>query len=420
MTFPFYMARRIASSKSTNFSRLILRISIFAVAISVAVMIAASALITGFKNQIGEKIFGFWGHIHISNTAYSISYAPEPLNINQPFYPSIMHLGKVPIADTPDSTFGGVQQIQVFAHKAGIIRTANAMEGIILKGVDSGFDVEKLKPYMVEGRFLQLPDSTPSRDILISQITANRLNLKPGDKFVIHFVNQGELIKRMFQICGIYKTGLEEYDRKFAICDLRLVQQLLNWPPDEVEGFELWLDDIRDMTNYNNYIYEEVLPSDMLSVTIKEKFPAIFEWLQLQDYNEIVILSLMLSVAIINMITAFLVLILERSNMIGILKSIGARDKQVRHIFLYYAGIITLSGMAWGNAIGIGFCLLQEKFKFIKLKESEYYLDHAPIQLDWNTVLLINVGTFALTILFLILPSFAISKISPVKTIRFK
>ncbi|MCW5921509.1 MAG: ABC transporter permease [Saprospiraceae bacterium] len=431
MNLPFFIARRIAFSGENNFSRVIIRIAQAAVALSVAVMIAATALIAGFKHEISRKIFEFWGHIHISDTAYSLSFEPVPIERDQDFYPSLDTVRSIDYfeeaqvwgmptgREVEKRSRGGIRHIQAFAHKPGIIRTKTAMEGIILKGIGQDFDWNNLMPYLQEGQPIALGD-TVSRDIIISRQTADRLQVGVGDRFIVHFVKGGEQLRRRFQICGIYKTGLEEYDRKFAICDIRQTQELLGWTEGQVAGFEIWLDDLRDLDLYNEYIYSEVLPPDLLCVSIRSKFPAIFEWLQLQDLNEVVILGLMLAVAIINMVTALLVLVLERTTMIGVLKALGETNRRIRRIFLYYAAVITLTGMFWGNLLGLGFCYLQEKFRFITLNEADYYLSYAPVKINWLAVLGVNVGTLAVTLLFLILPSFLVSKIAPVKAIQFK
>jgi len=432
LNFPYFIARRLAFSGRKNFSRLIIRMATVAVALSVAVMVAATALIAGFKFEISRKIFEFWGHIHISDTAYSLSFEPKPIQRNQEFYPGLEEVRFVTYEE-PQIFFGretgkyltrqsraGIRHIQAYAHKPGIIRSKTAMEGILLKGVGSDFDWDRLKPYLVAGKTIPLSDSTPSRAILISKQTADRLQVGVGDKFIVHFVKEGEQLRRMFQVCGMYKTGLEEYDRKFALCDIRTIQELLGWAPDQVAGFEVWLEDLRDLGLYNQYIYHEILPPDLLSVSIREKFPAIFEWLDLQDYNEMVILSLMLAVAIVNMITALLVLVLERSGMIGVLKALGASNGKVRQIFLYHAALITVKGMFWGNLLGVGFCLLQDRFHLIRLNEVDYYLAYAPIRMELWPLLAINAGALLLTLLFLLLPSLAVSNIAPVRAIRFK
>lgn len=426
MNLPFFIARRIAFSAGKSFSRLIIRIAVVAVALSVAVMIASSALIAGFKSEISRKIFEFWGHIHISDTAYSLSYEPQPIEQSQAFYPSLDTVRQISPALLERMDWrgkpprGGIRHIQVFAHKPGIIRTKTALEGILLKGISTDFDWGNLQPYLLEGRPISLSDTAFSRDIIISRQTADRLQVGVGDKFIIHFVKERNQTRRMFQICGIYKTGLEEYDRKFALCDIRQVQNLLGWQENQVAGFELWLDDLGDLDFYNQYIYEEVLPDDLLSVSIRDKFPSIFEWLQLQDYNEIVILVLMLAVAIINMITALLVLVLERSTMIGVLKALGTENGRIRSIFLYQAAVITLYGMIFGNLLGLGFCWLQDRFHFISLNEADYYLSYAPVKVEWLTVMSINLGTLAITLVFLLLPSLVVSGIAPVRAIRFK
>jgi lipoprotein-releasing system permease protein len=431
LNLPFFIARRIAFSGGKNFSRVIIRIATVAVALSVAVMIASTALIAGFKHEISQKIFEFWGHIHISDTAYSLSFEPAPVERNQDFYPSLDTvrgisyfedeeiLGFETGREVEKKSRDGIRHIQAFAHKPGIIRTKTAMEGIILKGVGKDFDWGNLAPYLLEGQPIALGD-TLSRDIIISRQTADRLQVSVGDRFIVHFVKEGEQLRRRFQICGIYKTGLEEYDRKFALCDIRQTQELLGWTESEVAGFEIWLDDLRDLDLYNDYIYSEVLPPELLSTSIRSKFPAIFEWLSLQDLNEQVILGLMLAVAIINMITALLVLVLERTTMIGVLKSLGETSRRIRRIFLYYAAVITLTGMFWGNLLGLGFCFLQDKFHFIKLNEADYYLSYAPVKINWLAVVGVNAGTLFVTLLFLILPSFLVSKIQPVKAIQFK
>jgi len=431
LNLPFFIARRIAFSGKKNFSRFIIRIAIVAVALSVAVMIAASALIAGFKNEISRKIFEFWGQIHITDTAYSLSFEPQPIEKNQSFYPALdtvrgitysepeVILGYETGREVDRTSRGGIRHIQVFAHKPGIIRTKTAIEGILLKGIGSDFDWENLKPYLLEGRPLNLNDTAPSRDIILSRQTADRLQVGVGDKFIVYFVKENDQIRRLFQVCGIYKTGLEEYDRKIALCDIRQVQQLLGWNDHQVAGFEVWLDDMRDLDLYNEYIYNEILDTDLLSVSIRDKFPAIFEWLQLQDYNEIVILGLMLAVAIVNMITALLVLVLERSTMIGVLKALGETNGRIRQVFLYHAAVITVTGMFWGNLLGVGFCVLQDKFHLIRLNEADYYLAYAPVELNWAPWLVINLGTLAITLIFLLVPSYVVSKISPVRAIRF-
>jgi lipoprotein-releasing system permease protein len=433
LNLSYFIARKVATSGQQSFSRLIIRIAILAVALSVTVMIVATALIHGFKNQISSKIFGFWGHIHIMDTGVTHSLEAIPVDVNQTFYPSLDTLRKVTYLDNPTflgyriedqlvekETYGGVKHIQVFANIPGIIKTRTEIEGIILKGIGKDFLWEYMDDYLIGGERLALAD-TISRDIIVSEQTANRLLLEVGDNMVIYFIKgEDQQIPKRLTVKGIYKTGLEEYDQKFALVDIRLIQDLYDWSPDEVGGFEVFLDDIRDIEPMNEHIYMEEVPNDLFSQTIRDKFPSIFEWLGLQDINEVVILFLMLVVSIINMITALLILILERTNMIGILKALGNTNWDIQKIFLYYAGYIVCIGLFFGNFIGLLICFLQKKFEFIKLSEADYYLSVAPIEIDWGAILLLNVGTLLVTLLFLIIPSYLVTRISPVKAIRFK
>lgn len=430
MNFSYFIARKVALSGERSFSRLIIRIAVVAVALSVAVMIATNALVAGFKKQISSKIFGFWGHIHITDTDISTSLLEAyPIKVNQPFYPyldTVKHVGYIENREflgyewqAETQTKGGISHVQVFAVKPGIIKSKSQIEGILLKGVGKDFKWQFMRQYLQEGDTLTLSDTTMSSQILISRQTANRLKVGVGDDFIVHFIQGGSQLKRRFEITGIYKTGLEEYDKVFALVDIRQIQLLLGWQPDEVGGFEVFVDDIDDLIPITNYIYQEQLPNNLYAETIREKLPEIFEWLDLQDINEIVILSLMVIVAIINMITALLILILERTNMIGTLKALGSSNWSIRRIFLFYAAYIVIVGLFWGNLIGLGLCVLQDQFEFIKLSEENYYLSVAPVEIQFWSVLLINIGTLVVTLVFLIVPSYLVTNISPVKAIRF-
>ncbi|MEM1217378.1 MAG: FtsX-like permease family protein [Bacteroidota bacterium] len=433
MNFEFFTARKIAAAGQRSFSRLIIRLAVIAVALSMTVMIVATALIAGFKNEISDKIFGFWGHIHITDANLTRSFLDQfPIPQDQPFYPFIDTIEEISfkapfrignlefpnrMVDYPSQ--GGINHVQVYALIPGIIETKEEIEGIILKGIGKDFNWEFLNQYLQEGEPLEWQDSTASSGILISRQTADRLNVSVGDKFIVYFVQEQQL-RRAFTIKGIYKTGLEEYDQKFALVDIRKIQQLLKWEEDQVAGFEVFIDDINDLDLFTEYIYLEELPNDLYAENIREKFPNIFEWLELQDINEQVILALMLVVGIINMMTALLILILERTNMIGILKALGSTNWSVRKIFLYYAGYILVIGLFWGNLIGLALCILQKQFSFIRLSEADYYLSVAPIELNFWTILGLNLLTMIITLISLVLPSFLVSRIDPVRAIRFK
>ncbi len=433
MNLERFIATRVAFSERKSFSRLIIRIAVVAVALSLSVMIVAMAVISGFKHQIGEKIFGFWGHIHITSTQINRSTGETlPVDVNQPFYPSIEEMEPVSYTTTfnllgidlpwevQQTTRGGVRHIQVFALKPGIIKTKKQIEGIVLKGIGPDFDWSFFEKYLVEGRPLSLPDSTASKGIVLSRQTAKRVGLKLGDKMIFNFVKDGDVFRRSFKVEGIFKTGLEEYDLKFALVDIRRTQEMLGWNQNQVGGFEVFVDDLSDLDVLTDYIYLEQLPADLYCENIREKFPAIFEWLALQDINEVVIIVLMLIVGIINMITALMILILERTNMVGVLKALGQTDWSIRKIFLYYAAYIIVVGLFWGNALGLAFCWLQETYGIIRLNEANYYLPVAPVEVNFLHVLFLNLGVMVVTLVFLLLPSWLVTRISPVKAIRFK
>lgn len=406
MRWEFKLAVRFASSKEKSFASIIIRIASLAVALSIAVMIITTALITGFKTEISSKIFGFWGHLHINAAnVYQNLLEIKPIEEQLDLYPKLMKIS-------------GVKAIQVYGIQPGIVKGKNDLDGIFLKGIGSDFNWKFFKSYLLEGDIIELSPEIASNEIIISKQTALRLKLKTGDNFRLFFVKNGTMLKRNFKIRGIYKTGLEEYDSKFALVDIRKVQQLQGWKTNEIGGYEVFISDISDIDILAEQIYTDVLPPHLNVQSIRDKLPEIFEWLSLQDINEVVILSLMIVVAIINMITALLILMLERTRMIGILKSLGSTNWSIRRIFMYYAAIIASRGMLWGNITGIIICLLQKYGHFIKLSEENYYLNEAPILLQLNHILFLNLGTLFVIILFLILPTWLITRISPVRTLR--
>jgi lipoprotein-releasing system permease protein len=425
MNLSFFIAKRVVAAGQAAFARLIIRIATAAVAVSVAVMIIAVCLIKGFKSEISAKMFGFWGHIHITSIAVNTTFEPTPIELKSSFLDSLKAVKPVQFVNRKTgellSTKGGILHAQSYATKAGIIKTKDNFEGIVLKGVGRDYNWDFIKHNLDSGRIITPSnDSELSRDILISQSTANRLKLKLNSKFIIHFVKDNQQQQRVFQVSGIYKTGLEEYDKQFALVDIRQVQDLLGWKPNQVAGFEVFTENLSDLGNMNDYIAQELISNELYTMTIKQEQPAIFQWLDLQDVNEAIILGLMLVVGILNMVTALLILILERTNMIGTLKALGGNDGDIQRIFLYYGAMIVGIGLLIGNFIGLGLCFLQDKYKFIKLSESDYYLSVAPVHFDFPLITMVNIGTFMITLLFLVLPTFLVTKISPLKAIRFK
>ena len=431
MNLPHFIARRIAFSKSRSFTKVIVRIAIAAIALSLATMIITTMIISGFKKEISTKVFGFWGHIHITDTNVNRSFEQIPISKTAEYIDKITDIEwleyQVPVQVLGEEvigkyqmkrTEGGVNHVQPFVWVAGIISTKKEFGAIQLKGVDENFKWDYLPNFIVEGEPLKFGDK--DNGLVVSRVTANELELKVGQRVQVSTLRNNEQLKRAFVIKGIYNTGLEEYDKRFAIADLRKTQNMMGWESDDITGIEVFLESIEDLDIINEYIYNEVLPARLYSETIRTKFPSIFEWLKLQDINEDLLLWLMLVVAIINMITALLILILERSHMIGVLKALGSTNWQIRKVFLYNAGYIILYGLIIGNILGLGICYIQDVTHFIKLDEASYYLSYAPVKFEWGSLLLINLLCFVITVTFLILPTYIVTSINPIKTLRFE
>lgn len=410
MNYELFIAKRIiASKKSKNsISSPIIKISILAIAIGIVVMLFSVATGVGLQKKIKEKISGFNGDIQISRfDANNSKVTVSPISKNQSFYPEFINVPNV-------------KKVQVFATKAGIIRTPNEFEGIVLKGVDEYYDWSFLKDYLIAGKIPKI-NSELSNEVLISEITAKRLGLRSGDTFHMFFVKDDPNKapnSRKFLVSGIYNSGFEEFDESYIIGDIKHIQRINKWNDDQVGGFEVFIHDFGDLRETGFEIYNNIDPT-LNAFTIAEMFPAIFEWLGLFDTNIIVIIGIMILIAGINMITALLVLILERTQMIGILKALGNANWSIRKIFLYNATYLIGRGMLWGNIIGIGLLLIQKYFGLISLDPETYYVSQAPVYLDFKIIILVNLGTLILCLLMLIVPSYIVSKISPVKAIKF-
>lgn len=406
MNLPFFIAKRITFNSKRTFSKLIVRIAILGIMLGLAVMILAVAIVKGFKSEIREKVRGFSGDIQVAKLDLNASYE------NTPFSISDSELKKI-------SASTGISFIQPFATKPGIINAGDEAEGVVLKGVDKTYNWEYFKKILVAGQVIDFSDPVKSRSqILISKFTADRLNLKVGDDFLMYFI-ENSLRKRKFEIAGIYNLGVEEVDKIFVIGDLDLIRSLNKWEPSQVGGYELRVNNFNDLEIIENKVYED-LGVELKSYTVKEYYPAIFEWLSLLDVNTQVILILMMAVAVINMISALLIMILERTNMIGILKALGSSNWNVRKIFLYNATYLIGLGLLSGNVLGIGLGLLQHYTHLFTLDQASYYMSFVPVQLDVQDILLLNAGTLLISLMVLLIPSLLVSRISPLKAIRFK
>jgi len=368
-------------------------------------MFVAVAILTGFKKEISEKVVGFCGHIQIVRFAENPTYEPQPVEKNQPFYSHLKHVKEI-------------RHIQVFATKAGIIKTKDQIQGVILKGVGTDFDWSFFRNKMVEGRSFVLNDSLRSDEVIISRKIANLLNLKVNSDLRMYFIVGNNTLGRKFRISGIYDTGLEEFDKLYVIGDIRHIRKLNNWTNNQVGGFEVYLKNFRDVDRMGIYVYHQVGFS-LDALTIKMQYPQIFDWLDLQDINVLIILILIIMVSSTTIISTLLILILERTTLIGILKALGMRTRAIRNLFLYNALYIVGWGMLWGNVLAFTLCLVQKKFSVVTLAEESYYVSVIPVNLDpWN-ILLINLGTVLVCYLIFTIPSFIISRVTPVKAIRF-
>lgn len=410
MNYEFFIAKRIIASKQykSSVSSPIIKIAIAAIALGMIIMMIAIATSLGLKSKIKEKLSGFNGHVQITTYEDNNSQITiNPISTQQSFYPTFESLK-------------GINNVQVFATKGGVIRTATDFEGIILKGIDQHYNWTFFKDYLIEGSTLKLDDEL-SFDVLISKTTSDRLGLKLGDTFNTFFVKDDPSKApnvRVFTITGIYNSGFQEFDENYVIADIRQIQRLNRWQEQEVGGFEVILSDFSALEFMGNEIYNRV-GSTLNAQTIGEKYPAIFEWMRLFDVNTYVILGIMILIAGINMITALLVLILERTQMIGILKALGNNNWSIRKIFLYNAAYLIVVGLFWGNLIGLGILAVQKYFGVIRLNPETYYVNQAPVYFDLGYIVLLNIGTLILCLVMLLIPSYIVSKISPVKAIKF-
>ena len=410
MWFAYFISRRIMHNRERSFSRLIIGIARVAIALSLAVMLISTSLVNGFRATISEKVYGFWGHINIAKESLRNSFDDIPIYRKETFVDEV-------------KAIPGISAVQVYARKAAIIKTKDAIEGVILKGIGPDFNWSRFNQYIVDGTPFVLTDSATSRGTLMSKNTADRMGFSVGDSVLIHIIDQKdngdfEQMFRKLRIDGMYNTGLAEFDQLFMLVDIRHIQRLNNWTKDQIGGYEVFIDDPAQLDAMEKKVDKAADPFWDVQ-TIRDIIPSVFDWLNLQKVNEWIILTLMFLVALINMITSLLILILERTNMIGILKAMGANNKGIRRIFLFNAAHIIVWGMVIGNILGIGLCLIQQQWGIIQLPEASYYVSEAPVKLDLWWILFLNLGTFLVSMIFLIIPSLFVARIRPIRAIRF-
>ncbi len=412
MNVAYFIAKRIAFNRQKSFSRFIIRLAAAATALSVAAMIITLSFVTGFQQTVANKVFSFWGHIHVQEYEESKALVAEetPLQKND----TVQHI----LQSLPQ-----IKTVQAFATKSAVIEHNGEIDGALIKGVEDNYDFSNLQPFLKEGRWIGYTDSSYSKEIVVSQPLANELQIKLNDTVSVYFItpNEGKSTLRKLLVCGIYKTGIEEYDKLFALADLRLLRRINHWNDDGIGGYEIFLHDYQNIDTINNLLYTDFqLPGSWISRSVKDVYPNIFDWLSIQDTNRDVIFIVMAIVAIINLITCLLILVLERTRMVGILKAVGTSDLSIQHIFLYYATIIAGAGILTGFVAGVGLCLLQQYTGFIHLDESAYYVSVAPVTIIWWQVGVVCLATFIVCYLSLILPTYFVKRIKPVKAIQFK
>ncbi|MFO8066604.1 MAG: FtsX-like permease family protein [Bacteroidales bacterium] len=407
MNLSYFIAKRTSSSKKgTAFTGLVKGIAILSISLSLGVMIVAVAIVTGFQNEIMEKTIGFGSHIQVTRYDYTVSTASQPIDKNQDFYPDIVNVE-------------GFKHIHIYANHPGIIKTDTDIHGVIMKGVSTDFDWSYFNKHLKKGSLPDITDSIHSNDILISRHIANKMMLDVEDPLYLYFIQEDMRSVRRFTISGIYETGLEELDKIFVIGDLKHIQRINRWDSNEIGGFEIMIDDFSKLDEMTDYVMKTI-GYEFYATPISELYPQIFDWLELLDMNVYVILILMIIVASINMITCLLISVLEKTNMIGILKTLGGANPFIIRVFLYNASFLIFKGLLWGNILGLGVCLLQYYFGIITLSQESYFVSEVPINFDFLYFTLLNIGTFIICFLMLILPSLIVAKIAPVKAIRFK
>jgi lipoprotein-releasing system permease protein len=417
MNTELFIARRLFFDKKSrkNISGQIINIALVSIAVSLAVMIISVAIVTGFKNEVSNKTVGFGGHIQIVNFDSNNSPETQPISRNQPFLANLKQMGFI-------------KTIQVFATKPGIIKTEDNIEGVILKGVDTDYDWSFFNDYILSGNIPAITDSARTNEVLISKKTSDLLGLNTGDDMYVYFIgNDGQSTNtRQFKVCGVFSTGLEEFDRLYMLGDIKHIQRLNDWQPNQVSGFEIIIKNFAQIEKAEYQIREQVISyhdeneETLRTESIVRKYPQIYDWLSIIDMNVWVILIIMALVAGINMISGLLVLILEKSQMIGILKSMGSQGYSIRKIFIYLSAFLITRGLLWGNVTGVLFIVVQKFFRVIPLDPVSYYVSYVPVNFSFFYLILLNIGTLAVVLSMLVLPTFYIGRISPEKTIRFE
>lgn len=407
MNISLFIARRIQHTQGKSFSSTVAQIGVAGIAIGIAIMIVSFAILGGFKTTIRQKIFSFGAHLQVSRFHMNRSFDENPISTNTELYNDYEQIPEV-------------SHVQVYSHKVGLLKTEEELSGVILKGVGKDFSFNTFKPNMVGGEFITFPDTTYSTEIVISRKIADQLKLKVSESVLLYFIQnmQSRPRVRKLTVSGIYETGMEEFDESIVLGDIRMIQRLNDWSDTLVGGYEIYLNNFQDIDIAAEKVFD-LMDYDMQVEKVTDKYIQIFDWLSLLNRNVAIFLVLIFFVACFNMVAILLILIMERTQMVGVLKAVGASQSQVRKIFLWGGVRLVIKGLIWGNVIGIGFCALQYYTQIIPLDVEAYYMNTVPIDWDWMTIILLNAAVLVLVSLVLVIPTTIISRIQPVQALRF-
>lgn len=414
MNLEYFIANRTAHQAASDKPNVMVRIATASVAIGVAVMIVTMAVVMGFKEEIARKMSGFTSHVQLTYIRSSNSLESAPIQRSENIEEMIRSME-------------GFRAMSVYALKGGVIKSNEGVAGLVLKGVDGDYDYSFFAEALVEGVLPRVADSVRYKDILLPKVVADRLNLAVGDRVEMLFVESDALPRRdRFKVCGLFSTGMDEMDKTLALTDIRNVQRLSGWDEQTISGYEISVSDFSHVEEFADTLNNNLLfeggddATNLVAMSVKQLYGTLFNWLKTHDINALVIIIIMIVVALFNMMSALLIMVLERTRMVGVLKALGMDNSSLQRIFLYQASFLVVRGMVWGNVVGIGICLLQKWTHILKLDAAGYMLSEVPIALDWWWLAALNIGSLAIIVLTLTLPTRIISSVRPEEAMRYE